>query len=264
MRITLLTSNQPRHLALIEALAALAEQVYVVQECTTVHPGQVQDFFARSQVMQDYFRRVIAAERALFGVPRYLPANVRQLAIRMGDLSRLPLEALEPALRADLFVVFGASYIRGPLCDALIARRAVNIHMGVSPYYRGSSTNFWALYDRRPQYVGATIHRLSRGLDSGPILLHALPPVRAYDPFALGMAAVQAAQRALARHIAAGDLLDLSPEPQDATRELRYTRNADFTDAVAERYLAELPQPHAIEAALRARRPADYVRACAG
>ena len=46
--------------------------------------------------------------------------------------------------------------------------------MGVSPYYRGADCNFWALYDNNPHYVGATIHLLSKGLDSGPILYHAL------------------------------------------------------------------------------------------
>lgn len=46
--------------------------------------------------------------------------------------------------------------------------------MGLSPYYRGTDCNFWALYDKKPQYVGATIHLLSKGIDSGPTLYHAL------------------------------------------------------------------------------------------
>ncbi|MBI5865534.1 MAG: methionyl-tRNA formyltransferase, partial [Planctomycetes bacterium] len=152
MRITVFTSNQPRHVALIEALARVATHVYAVQECNTVFPGRVEDFFRRSEVMQRYFGRVIAAERRIFGSPRFTGTGggtIRQLPIRMGDLSLMPLDALGPALEADLFVVFGASYIRGPLCEFLLARRAINIHMGVSPFYRGSSCNFWALYDRR-------------------------------------------------------------------------------------------------------------------
>ena len=47
--------------------------------------------------------------------------------------------------------------------------------MGISPYYRGSACNFWALYDKNPQFVGATIHYLSEGLDDGDILFHVLP-----------------------------------------------------------------------------------------
>jgi hypothetical protein len=246
MRITVFTSNQPRHLALIERLASIATEVFAIQECNTIFPGQVEDFFRKSPVMQDYFSRVLSAEREVFGDVRFPPRNVRQLAMKMGDVSGVDPTALEPAMGSDAFIVFGASYIKGPLCDALVGRRAINIHMGVSPYYRGSSTNFWAMYDRRPQYVGATIHLLGRGLDSGPMLLHALPAAEAVDPFVFGMRAVRAAHDALVRHLKNGALFDLAPVEQDRSKELRYTRNADFTDAVAAEYLARLPSPQQV------------------
>ena len=46
--------------------------------------------------------------------------------------------------------------------------------MGISPYYRGTDCNFWALYDNNSHLVGSTIHYLSKGIDSGPILYHAI------------------------------------------------------------------------------------------
>ncbi len=262
MTITLFTSNQPRHTSLIERLAGLADRVFVVQECNTVFPGQVDDFFRKSEVMQRYFARVIAAERETFGVPRFpmVAGNVRSLPIRMGDVSRMPLDSLDEALGADAFLVFGASYIRGPLCDALVERRAVNIHMGVSPQYRGSSTNFWPLYDGRPEFVGATIHRLTAGLDSGPILFHALPAAEAVDPFLLGMRAVRAAHEAVADSICSGELGELEPLPQDRSLEIRYTRNADFADAVAGEYLDRLLTPAEIGRKLARRDLAGFVR----
>src|SRR3954447_26108932 len=208
MRITVFTSNQPRHLALIESLASIASEVFAIQECNTVFPGQVQDFFGKSPVMQDYFSRVLAAEREVFGDVRFPPPNVRQLPVKMGDVNRLDVAALEPAMGADVFIVFGASYIKGPLCDRLVQRRAINIHMGVSPYYRGSSTNFWAMYDRRPDLVGATIHLLSKGLDSGPMLFHALPKPAVVDPFVYGMRAVRAAHLGVVEYLKSGKKLE--------------------------------------------------------
>ncbi|CAN5456999.1 hypothetical protein BH09PLA1_BH09PLA1_14820 [soil metagenome] len=261
MRITVFTSNQPRHVSLIESLAAIADEVFAVQECNTVFPGVVDDFFRKSPVMQDYFSRLIAAEREVFGAARFpASSNVRQLPIRMGDLSRLDVATLAPAMDADVFVVFGASYIKGTLCDALVDRRAINIHMGVSPQYRGSSTNFWAMYDRRPEWVGATIHRLSRGLDSGPILFHALPHAARVDPFVFGMRAVRAAHDALVGKIKSARLGDLPPIEQDRSRELRYTRNADFTDEVAAEYLSRLLAPAQMETAIQRRDLSAYVR----
>jgi len=258
MNITVFTSNQPRHVALIEAMASIADRVYAIQECNTLFPGQVPDFFQKSPVMQDYFSRVIDAESEVFGHPHLLPPNVRSMPMKMGDVSRMPCEWFGEALRADVFVVFGASFIKGSLCEHLVAHRAMNIHMGISPYYRGSSTNFWAMYDDRPELVGATIHLLSKGLDSGPMLFHALPEAREVDPFVYGMRAVRAAHLGLVEYLQSGKQLE--PVPQDKSRELRYSRNADFTDAVASEYLVRLPSPDQMHRKLQKRDASLFLR----
>ena len=55
MNITVFTSNQPRHINLINALSTMCDRVYAIQECNTVFPGEVKDFFNNSQVMSTYF-----------------------------------------------------------------------------------------------------------------------------------------------------------------------------------------------------------------
>ena len=238
MKITVFTSNQPRHLHLINGLAAIADECVAVMEANTVFPGQVDDFFRKSDVMQTYFSEVIASERRLFGGIAATAENVRSLVIKMGDLNMLHEDALAPALDADLFVVFGASYIKGWLIDRLVAAKAININMGVSPYYKGSSCNFWALFDDNPHLVGSTIHLLSKGLDSGPMLYHALPdPGGCETPFDFSMKAVAAAHASLIARISDGSVFDGEPVVQDAADTVRYTRNRDFTDDVARAYL---------------------------
>lgn len=150
MKIMVFTSNQPRHIGLVERLSEISDFCHVVMECNTVYPGRRQDFFNKNRVMERYFRNVMRAEQALFSDVRFMPAGVRTLPLRMGDLSSLKSSELAPCLDADVFVIFGASFIRGWLCDQLVARGALNIHMSLSPYYRGSSCYIWVLYDRRP------------------------------------------------------------------------------------------------------------------
>lgn len=253
MKVSVFTGCQPRHVALIERLAGLADVVYASMEVNTLFPGRVEDFYKRSQVMQSYFERVMRAEKKEFGEARFLPPKVRVLPMKAGDLNMIEPSALREALDADLTVVFGASFIKKPLIGHLIDRRALNIHMGTSPYYRGSSCNFWALYDNRPDYVGATIHLLTEGLDSGPMLCHALPRLdegEQLDGFELGMRAVRAASDTLASLITNSGLSNLEPIPQDKTLQRRYTRNADFTDEVAAEYLTRVPSPQAIKEAI--------------
>ena len=250
MKVTVFTSTQPRHLSLIEGLSAVADEVFAVQECKTLFPGRIGGVFPESASMEGYFDRVNAAERNVFGGPRFQAPGIRQLVVQRGDLNLLDLEAMRPALDSDFFVVFGVSYIKGALIDFLVAKRAVNIHMGASPYYRGASCNFWALYDGRPDYVGATIHLLSKGLDSGPMLFHAFPEARAWDPFLLGMKSVEAAHKGVVEHLRRGDLLDLDPKVQDKSLQIRYSRGADFTDACVDGYLDSPPSKDTIKAAM--------------
>lgn len=253
MNITVFTSNQPRHINLIRALSKICSRVFAVQECNTVFPGEVKDFFDNSPVMQTYFNKVRESEQKIFGSVSFLTDNVEHLALKSGDLNRLSREILAPALSSDVYIVFGASYIKGWLVDYLIERKAINIHMGVSPYYRGSSCNFWAAYDGHPELVGATIHLLGKGLDSGDMLYHALPKPEFIQPFDLGMKAVKAAQESLTERISTGEIFDYKSVVQDAKKEYRYTRNKDFNDSVAEEYLNNLPTPEEIEAKMRNR-----------
>jgi len=260
MKIALFTANQPRHIALMERLAAIADELFVVQDCNTVFPGQVADFYRKSLVMQDYFTRVRNAEAEVFGAIRFAPKKMRHLALKCDDLSLVDLNVLEPALAADVCVVFGASYIKGPLVEALTERRAINIHMGVSPYYRGANCNFWAMYDRKPEMVGATLHLLTTGLDSGPIVRHVFPKPQAVDPFVYGMLAVKAAHVAVERCVADRTLLTLDPVKQDRSLELRYARNSEFTDELAAEYLARLPTPESLAERVASRQDSLFLR----
>jgi len=238
MKVTIFSSNQPRHLNLAKEFSKICDAVFLVSEVNTVFPGQVNDFFKKSEIMQTYFQNVIQSERNIFGDISFLPNNVRTLSIKSGDLNKLDRNQLSDALQSDVYVVFGASYIKGWLIDVLVEHRAINIHMGLSPYYRGSSCNFWALYDNNPSYVGATIHLLSKGLDSGDMLLHCVPKLQSKDtPFDFTMRSVLVAQQGLVSAVNSGVVFSTPTVKQDKSQEVRYTKNQDFTDVVAKEFL---------------------------
>ena len=238
MKITLFSSNQSRHLNLAREISSIADTVYFVSEVNTIFPGKINDFYKKSETMQYYFQRVIDAERKVFGEIGFLPNNVKTLSMKSGDLNLASTTQLTDALESDVYIVFGASYIKGWLIDFLVDRGALNIHMGISPYYRGSSCNFWALYDGNPSYVGATIHMLSKGLDSGNILFHCVPKLFKNDSlFDFTMRSVAVAHKGLVEAVTSGEIFSMPKVKQDKTLEIRYTKNADFTDSVASEFL---------------------------
>ena len=152
-------------------------------------------------------------------------------------MNLLSQSALSAALESDVYVVFGASYIKEWLIDFLIENEALNIHMGMSPYYRGSSCNFWALYDNNPNYVGATVHKLSKGLDSGPMLYHCVPKLEDENAFEFTMKSVKVTHLSLVSRIKSGKIFTMQAVQQSKAKEVRYTRNSDFTDSVASNFL---------------------------
>lgn len=238
MKVTILSSNQPRHLNLAWEFSKVSDQVFFVSEVNTVFPGQIDDFFRKSQVMQTYFKNVINSEKNIFGDIRFLPDNVRMLSVKSGDLNKLSNIQIHEALNSDIYVVFGSSYIKGWLIDFLVEHGAINIHMGLSPYYRGSSCNFWALYDSNQSYVGATIHYLSKGLDSGDMLFHCIPKLQNKDSsFDFTMRSVLVAQKALVSTVNDKSIFSMSSVKQNKDNEIRYTKNKDFTDEIAKEFL---------------------------
>lgn len=75
------------------------------------------------------------------------------------------IESLHP----EIVVAYGCSLIRAPLLAAF-DRRILNVHLGLSPYYRGSSTNYWPLVNGSPEYVGATFMYMDSGIDTGEVI----------------------------------------------------------------------------------------------
>lgn len=87
--------------------------------------------------------------------------------------------ALIDAMKPDVIAVYGTLIIGRKVIAK--APHILNIHTGLSPYYRGSDTIFWPLHNGEPEYVGVTVHRLEPGIDSGPILATAKPAMTVGD-----------------------------------------------------------------------------------
>lgn len=71
-------------------------------------------------------------------------------------------------LNPDLIISYGCSILKPPLIESF-KNRFINIHLGLSPYYRGSGTNFWPFVNNEIQYVGVTFMYIDSGIDTGEI-----------------------------------------------------------------------------------------------
>ena len=239
MKITLFTSNQNRHNSLINLISDNCDELFVIQESKSVFPGIVPGQYPASELMKKYFNKVKNAEEKFFSQPSIhsnLNKKINILPMVYGDLSKYSLKKLSFFLNSDVYIVFGSSYIKGDLINFLIKKKAINIHMGISPYYRGTDCNFWALHDNNPNLVGASIHMLSSGLDSGDILYHAISELKE-DPFEYTMSTVLAAFNSIIARLKDKTLFKIKSQPQNRELEIRYSKKDDFNENIVKKFL---------------------------
>jgi len=73
------------------------------------------------------------------------------------------------AIEPDILVCYGSSLIKSDLLTKFDGK-FLNVHLGLSPYYRGSGTNVWPLINLEPDMVGATFMYIDAGIDTGKII----------------------------------------------------------------------------------------------
>ena len=86
------------------------------------------------------------------------------------------------ALRPDVAVIGGAGILR-PDIFQVPRLGTLNVHPGILPQYRGLSSICWAVLDGGE--IGATVHFVDGGIDTGPIVARRLVDVRSGDTLCL-------------------------------------------------------------------------------
>ena len=79
--------------------------------------------------------------------------------------------AFVEGLRPDLVCVSGTAIVRAPVIDMAPPLGMLNLHTGISPYYKGGpNCTLWCLANHEPWAIGSTIHVLDPGIDSGALV----------------------------------------------------------------------------------------------
>jgi len=116
--------------------------------------------------------------------PPNLPHRARRVGARIvrlpgGDPNAPAAVARVGDLDIDVLVNVGSlARLRRTLLDQV--GTAVNLHDGAMPRQRGIGVGAWAILTGAPT-VAATFHRMTAGIDEGPILLEVPVPVLATD-----------------------------------------------------------------------------------
>lgn len=163
--IVILTGSELRHTYFRKALSLQGGIKTMRSYCETKpkpptsQKNQDDHLIAREQVEQDFFGAVVALT----------DDQSEPVFIEAGDINAPNYIRDIIALKPDLIISYGCSIIKGDLLIHFDGR-ILNVHLGLSPYYRGTGTNFWPLVNNEPECVGATFMYMDRGIDTGNII----------------------------------------------------------------------------------------------
>ena len=163
-KILIVRANELRHEAFSVVINNSGHDVYEVIE-TKIQQNKVPvnslvkaHFQSRKQVELDFFSDLVSNSNLK------KTKQIECLEINSNDT----LEYAK-SLGVDLVITFGCSILKYNWLE-FFQKRILGIHLGISPYYRGSGTNFFPFVNNELGAVGYTLMNLNEGIDTGDII----------------------------------------------------------------------------------------------
>lgn len=236
MRIAVFTSNAIRHKYVANMLTKEADEVLVVSECSQNDAVDMEKLKSSLSPIEAHFYERYQTEKKFFARNDSFISNVLPLLYKEINLPYV-FEVVKK-FQPDMMFCFGASIIKEPLISLLPPGRFINLHLGLSPYYRGSGTNFWPFVNEELEYVGATILHIDAGIDTGDIIAHVRPEIEIGDNVhTVGCKVIKAGASCLIEVMKmVRENKKLNRVKQWKVPDEKYYRGKDFNEKVLLRY----------------------------
>lgn len=115
-----------------------------------------------------YFEERFKTEMAIYPDRYFKVTNGGVLVVGPEEINADYVQNEVKDFNPDLILVFGTNILKGSILK--LPALKLNMHLGLSPYFNGTSSNFWPMYQEKFEYVGVTIQYLNAGIDTGNII----------------------------------------------------------------------------------------------
>ena len=184
MKLVLFSGTHSRHLFVNKEVVKYFDDVLViVMEREDLLPEPPKGLAQRDEeLFRQHFMNRKIVEDATYGELRASEVFAKSEIIY---ISQDQLNSEETAKRVrdfepDFCFIFGTDLILEPVFDVLPTDK-VNLHLGLSPWYKGAATLYWPFYLLQPQWCGVTFHQISRQPDAGEIIHQCVPELARGD-----------------------------------------------------------------------------------
>ncbi len=170
MKVLLLRADNLRHRALG---AILEKEGFLSAEVIEVKPALAT---RGSTLIESHLESRDQSEKDFFGIySKYSPSK-RFMQVNAGEINSSHVHDFIKGSEFDIAITFGVSILKPDLIKRL-KNSVLGIHLGLSPYYRGSGTNFFPFVNGDLGAVGYTLMHLNAEIDKGPIIHQGRAPI---------------------------------------------------------------------------------------
>lgn len=172
-RIVILTGSELRH-DFFRKYVGLSEGIEVINSYCEGQEKSLRAITEKDEEVNDIRLKHLSArersEKDFFGLFTETSADYsKPVHLPKGEINNQKYTDAIISAKPDLLIAYGCSIIKEPLLSAFEGR-FLNVHLGLSPYYRGAGTNYWPLVNGEPGYVGATFMYIDAGIGTGEII----------------------------------------------------------------------------------------------
>lgn len=184
MKVVIVTGSHPRHLYVVNRIVdtglvcgiILMKREKMVDDTPDILKGHIKDLY------EHHFNLRLELENEYFGqnVEIKQKNNIPILEINRNELNDEKVEKFIYGIGADCLFSYGPDLFKDNILDC-VNGFALNLHGGLSPWYKGAATMFWPFYFLEPNYVGTTLHYITKKIDAGNIVHQTVPKLEYGD-----------------------------------------------------------------------------------
>ena len=239
MKVTIFTSNSIRHKFFANSISKLVDETLVICETRKNDAIEIESDNQISGIEKHFLERFQVEKEEFKGNDYFL---AKTIPLEYKEVNLKYVSNVVGNFSPDVMLVFGSSIIHDELISLAKKDRFLNLHLGLSPYYRGSGTNFWPFVNNELEYLGSTILHLDRGIDTGDIVTHVRPKIVENDNVhTIGCKIIKESVNAFKKifqSVSNGTELERIKQWDPSIK--RYYKNIDFTEDILREYMNNL------------------------
>jgi len=178
--VILITGNELRHLYFASYLSSQKD----IELKLVIHESNIKleknDLYKKNNLIKKHVDLRNKTEKLFF--KNFIKKNKKYNFIKIkkksiNDEKNINLIKKE---KMQYIITYGCSIISSAFINKF-KNKIFNVHLGLSPYYKGSGTNFFPFVNNELQFCGSTIMQISKKIDSGKIIHQVRPDLSTND-----------------------------------------------------------------------------------